>query len=109
MLFRGWHRQLQRLNPLLHWFCNRSDVPPDAESRNGSEPEEHKPTEIDWSTNARRELVLETLLLFSYDGTEIVAQKEFLKRSIDRQLGKCDVCIIEYYKAKRRLIAKLRE
>ena len=99
--------ELQHVDVGTHWFCDRNDhVPQDVGQ---SEARERKPTDIELSIVKRQELIIDCLQLFAYDSPEIEPQKNFLARGIDRQLGKCDVCIVEYYKVKRRLMEKLRE
>ncbi len=56
----------------------------------------------------RRRLVTDCLPLFAYGGVEVLPHQDYLKQQIDRQLGKCDLCILEYYKAKHRAIQSLR-
>ena len=107
MCFR--FRELQRLDERLHWFCERQDAVPLADPTNGLEQEDRKPSKIEASVESRREQVVQCLQLFAYDSPELVSHKAILGRNIDRQLGKCDVCIVEYYKGKRSLIEKLIE
>ena len=98
-------RVLQRLPTELHWFCQLNDVAP--------ETEDGQPVKLEISTSEdtaqRRDLVFECLQIFAYDGDDVVPHQEYLKRHIDEQLGKCDVCIGNYYKAKRRAMEKLQE
>ena len=61
------------------------------------------------SVEARRELVFASLILLGSEDLEITAQKEFLIQGVDHQLEQCDLCIIEYYKAKRSMMLRLRE
>ena len=56
--------------------------------------------------NFRRSQAADCLTLFSYDDAH--AFQEQFGRAIDIQLGRCDICIEEYYKAKQRLVEKLR-
>lgn len=56
----------------------------------------------------RRRLVTDSLQLFAYNGVDVLPHQAYLKQQIDRQLGKCDVCILEYHKAKYRAIQSLR-
>lgn len=55
----------------------------------------------------RRELVLDCLLILAYDGEDVAQHQEFLKRRLDKELGRCDVCIRGYYRGKRELMQKL--
>lgn len=100
-------RELQNLDINVHWFCDRKD---DATQQHGrSTTEDHKPSALEFSLTARHDLVLDCLHIFAYDSPDIDPQKSFLAQSIDRHLGRCDTCIIEYYKVKHRLMDKLRE
>lgn len=56
----------------------------------------------------RRRLVTDSLQLFAYNGVDVLPHQAYLKQQIDRQLGKCDICILEYHKAKYRAIQSLR-
>lgn len=56
----------------------------------------------------RRKLVTDSLQLFAYNGVDVLPHQAYLKQQIDKQLGKCDVCILEYHKAKYRAIQSLR-
>ena len=56
-----------------------------------------------------RQIIADCYHLFAFDNDEIREQKEFLLHGIDRQLGNCDVCIVEYYKSKKQFLDVLRE
>lgn len=56
----------------------------------------------------RRKLVTDSLQLFAYNGVDVLPHQAYLTQQIDKQLGKCDVCILEYHKAKYRAIQSLR-
>ena len=99
-------RDLQQLQTSIHWFCDRRDGVLNHNPTGLGDP---KPSEIETSAIYRRAIILESLKLFAYDSPEIVPQKNVLAEGIDRHLGKCDICIVEYYKLKRRLVEKLRE
>jgi len=100
-------RELQDLDTSVHWFCDRKDNT--TQYHGSTVPEDHKPSALELSLTARHDLVLDCLHIFAYDSPDIEPQKSFLAHSIDRHLGKCDVCIIEYYKVKHKLMHKLRE
>ena len=99
-------RSLQQLQANIHWFCDREDG---ILNHNTTGLNNRKTSETEISSLYRRSIILESLKLFAYDSPEIAPQKNALARGIDRNLEKCDVCIVEYYKLKRRLIEKLRE
>ncbi|KAI4163578.1 MAG: hypothetical protein LQ342_002850 [Letrouitia transgressa] len=103
--------ELKSLPSGLHWFCSRYDAP----RQRPIDPthEDDKPVKAEDSitddVEYRRALVNESLQLFGYeDSADLVPYKDYLTRQIDRQLGKCDICILEYYKSKRRMIEELR-
>lgn len=56
----------------------------------------------------RRRLVTDCLQLYGYDGEDVLPHQKYLEKQIDRQLGKCDTCIVEYYKAKHQAMEALR-
>lgn len=99
------HRILQRLPTGLHWFCELNDTPFATEEGQPVRGKISPPED----TAQRRDLVFECLQIFAYDGDDVVPHQEYLKRLIDEQLGKCDICIRNYYKAKRRAMEKLQE
>lgn len=47
--------------------------------------------------------------LFGYDGDDVANLQKELGSLIDAQLVKCDLCVIEYYKSRQRLIENLRK
>ena len=100
----------------LHWFCPRKDgdnseTYPSVTTRSATDTEDSKPNveyqkKIDQGER-RRELVLDCLLILAYDGEAVAKHQESLKRRLDHELGKCDVCIRGYYRGKRELMQKL--
>ena len=96
-------RELQALPPELHWFCE------DWTSSDGSlssSPHIKTDCRLAQDVHFRRNQAAECLTVYSYDDAHTF--QEQLGRAIDLQLGRCDVCIEEYYKAKQRLVEKLR-
>ena len=57
----------------------------------------------------RRGHVSKCMELFGYDGDDVVNLQKELGALIDAQLVKCDLCVIEYYKSRQRLIENLRK
>lgn len=107
------HRELKRLPSELHWFCQSDDgLPHTGQAGGPSAKENPTPVKADDSTSEsveyRQRLVTDCLQLFAYNGEDVVPYQEYLKQQIDRQLGKCDTCIVQYYKAKHRAIQSLR-
>jgi hypothetical protein len=56
----------------------------------------------------RAKLVTDSLQLFGFDGEDVIVHQEHLRDQIDRQLGKCDLCIVQYYKARLDAMESLR-
>lgn len=51
----------------------------------------------------RRNLFLGSLQLFAYDGEETKSYQEYMWERLDEALGRCDICIRNYYVGKLRL------
>ena len=105
MLIEISRRELEALPPELHWFCPLGK----RESENTADEtkitaSDKSPLEID----RRRESAIQVLLLFGYDGEDVIPHQRRLTSQIDRQLGRCDSCLVEYYRAKRGMIERLR-
>lgn len=95
-------RELKNLPPELHWFCS-TYIPatPDLDRVKTEHP-------IGESVDLRREQACECLMLFSFEGDDARRIQEELGARIDEQLGRCDACIIAYYKSRQRLVENLR-
>ena len=52
--------------------------------------------------------MLDCLQLFAYDSPDAGPPKELLSQGIDRQMSRCDVCIVEYYRLKKKMMEDLR-
>ncbi len=61
------------------------------------------------SVQHRRDLAFECLKLFAYDGEDVLPHQEYLRAQISLQLGKCDTCIVDYYKSKHQKTEKMRQ
>ena len=57
----------------------------------------------------RRKLVIDCLQLFAYDGPDVLAWHDELAERIGESLGRCDRCIVQYYKSKQQWLESLRE
>jgi senataxin len=57
----------------------------------------------------RREMVVSCFECFSWQGPGAVGYQDMLKRRVDHDLQKCNVCIIYYYRKKREFFEKLLE
>lgn len=101
------HRDLRSLPSELHWFCQTfHDDSPHTSVDGGLRTDQQNRLLKD--VDRRRLAVIDCLQLFGYDGDEAIPHQEYLVQALDRQLGKCDACITEYYKAKRRMVDRLR-
>lgn len=61
------------------------------------------------SVQHRRDLAFECLKLFAYDGEDVLPHQGYLRTQISLQLGKCDTCIMDYYKSKHQKTEKMRQ
>lgn len=96
--------------PGLHWFCPLSD---DAVAADGASTPNNGvliSTDDGSASNVehRRQLVTACLGIFAYDGEDVKPFQRSLTQKIDAQLGRCYMCITEYYKLKRGMIDGLR-
>lgn len=79
----------------IHWFCDSGAL---IEPNSSSNP-------LLQSLDLRREQAAECLLLYTYDDAQ--EYQHSLTSGVDRELGRCDLCVEEYYKARQRLREKL--
>ena len=102
----------------LHWFCPRQHdddgetyVDPATQSvlTDGDSKPDLTKQDLISETGERRKLVFDCLLILAYDGEDVAQHQEYLKRRLDRQLGKCDACIRGYYRSRRELVQRLTE
>ena len=103
MLISVTYRELQALPSELHWFCEGWSPTDGCPSGSPHIKSEHQ---LGRDVELRRSQAAECLTVYSYDDAH--AFQEQLGKAIDFQLGRCDVCIEEYYKAKQRLVERLR-
>ena len=96
-------RELKSLPSEIHWFCSTyTPTAPDLSRVNIEHP-------IYTSVDVRREQASECLMLFSFEGDDARRIQEELGARIDEQLGRCDACVIAYYKCRHRLVENLRQ
>lgn len=111
-----WYREIKLLPDDLHLFCpKKDDTDPDRFEDLHSPKGDHDKT----SDPGRRERIKETaqrkkkfissLQLLAYDGQESEQYQRFIWDKIDEALGKCDICIREYYVGKAEFINTLRQ
>ena len=87
----------------MHWFC---DGPKGSEPTFDVDAEDQKKNKYVLSTVERRDAAIECLQIFTYD--QVDTQADGFVADIDRQLGRCERCIVEYYKGRQRQLAGLR-
>ena len=98
-------RELKNLPSGLHWFCNAYNS--SLATQDVLEiKSEHSNGE---SVNLRRNQATQCLRLFAFEGPDAAQYQEDLAKGIDRQLERCDLCVVEYYKSKHNLIQDLRQ
>lgn len=110
MLILIGHSELSSLPPELHWFCPESDgvlAANGASTPNNQIPINRGDDSVS-NLERRRRLVTECLGIFAYDGEDVKPFQRSLIQKIDAQLGRCYMCITEYYKIKRGMIDRLR-
>ena len=96
-------RELKNLPPELHWFCSTyTSTAADLNRVKAEHP-------IGERVNIRREQACECLMLFSFEGDDARCIQEDLGARIDEQLGRCDACVIAYYKSRQQLVQNLRQ
>lgn len=71
----------------------------EAEDESAQNIRRQKLEEVD----ARKRVVLEALLLFAYDGPDVVAQQEWMKQRLADLMTTCEVCIRLFHAARRDL------
>ena len=60
-------------------------------------------------SKTRRQKFVSSLQLLAYDGPESEQYQRYIWERLDEAMGKCDLCIREYYVAKLGLLAELRQ
>ncbi|EXJ87604.1 hypothetical protein A1O3_04565 [Capronia epimyces CBS 606.96] len=114
--FIGILQEIQQLQPGQHLFCprqNDNDQDRYEDERNPSVAREgtldpDRLARIE-ETKIRRRKFMTSLQLLAYDGRESEQYQRFIWETLDESLGKCDICIREYYVAKVDFVAALRE
>lgn len=115
-------REIQRSPEGQHVFCPRQsdedlDRYEDARERRRSStnPNDDVDTDTDPDRSARidaakvrRKRFVSSLQLLAYDGDESEQYQRFIWDTLDASLGKCDVCILEYYMEKVDFVAALK-
>lgn len=115
LLIRAYYRELKQLPPELHLLCPRQNDDDngryEAESPQIDESLKRDPDELAKiiDARARRKTFITSLQLLAYDGKESEQYQRYIWERLDEAMGKCDLCIREYYIAKLGLLQQLRE
>ena len=109
-------REFKNLPPGQHIFCprdsdddtDRYEDERDANARITGQIDPHRLARIEDTKDRRRKFV-SALQLLAYDGKESEQYQRFIWETLDEAMGKCDVCIREYYIAKIDFLDRLRQ
>lgn len=109
-------REVKHLPPGQHLLCPRQsdddldryedEWSPRVGDEGAGDPERLSRIE---KAKVRRKKFISSLQLLAYDGQESEQYQRFIWDTLDQTLGKCDICIREYYIAKVDLVADLRQ
>ena len=104
----------KRLPADLHILCPRYGDDDQDRYEDDIENTESKSTNQDRSsrirdTKVRRKKFIDCLQLLAYDGSESSQYQKYIWDRIDDALGRCDICIRNYYVARLEFLARLRE
>jgi senataxin len=104
--------QLSQLPEGLHWFCPRCGEDdaglffdedlggePDTTDAEAEAMRQSKLTEAE----ARKQLVLEALPIFAFDGADAAEHQRWLKGHLNNLMATCDICVRIYHGARREL------
>ncbi|OAL22409.1 hypothetical protein AYO22_06966 [Fonsecaea multimorphosa] len=104
-------QEFKNLPPGLHIFCPRQSD--DDTDRYDDEPNPNPDDPVRLAriveTKERRKKFVSSLQLLAYDGKESEQYQRFIWETLEEALGKCDICIREYYVAKVDFLAALRQ
>ena len=112
--------KLQQLPDGLHLLCPRTspeddscwfeeDLPQFNKESNGTNGVDGEREQHVQEARERKELLLQGLIIFTYDGPDALAYQNWLKKRLEDQLQCCDICIREYHRGRKELKAKLDE
>lgn len=112
-------REVVGLDEALHWFCPRSshddqqaayfDEDLRGQAIRESEDEKKERGQKITAARKRRDNVLRCFQILAYNGDDARPYQDKLKRSLDLQLTRCDVCVREYHRSRPALRALLEE
>ncbi|OQV04182.1 hypothetical protein CLAIMM_09105 [Cladophialophora immunda] len=104
-------QEFKHLPPGLHLLCPRQSDDDTDRYDDEQNPDPKDPVRLARieETKARRRRFVSSLQLLAYDGKESEQYQRFIWDTLEEALGKCDICIREYYIAKVNFLAALRE
>ena len=95
----------------MHWFCPANDAASTIDNvlikSEDSEVWRNDVETVGTNFKYRQKAFADCLEFYAYDGENVIQILDFLKRGIERNLGRCDQCIVEYYKLKGRWIEQI--
>jgi senataxin len=109
------YRELKQLPRELHLLCPRQNDDDygryeEDVSQAGEDIKADADTVIKIAeAKTRRQKFVSSLQLLAFDGPESEQYQRYIWERLDEAMGKCDLCIREYYIAKLGLLAELRE
>ena len=99
-----FHRAFEYLAPEIHWFCSRntSDTLIEDALINSAEVDIWRDDveAIAADFPRRQKAFTDCLEFYAYDGDDVIRVLDFLKKEVERNLERCDQCIVGYYKLK---------
>jgi senataxin len=112
-------RQVQQWTSDLHWFCPRDvDTDPDGyyfpedlidqKVDDNDKAREERETKCEGARH-RTQLVFKALQLFAFDGSDAADYQSWLEEQLASQMQRCDICIREYHRGRRRFKEELTE
>ncbi|KAI9694361.1 MAG: DEAD-box type RNA helicase, partial [Bogoriella megaspora] len=115
----GSIQKLQQLPAGLHLLCPRDSdddqrlfYDEDTGSKTGAEPQgdaDAARRKCVSDAKARIQLLVTGMVIFAFDGPTAKDLQDWLKVRLEKQLKICDICVREYYRAKKELTIKLNE
>ena len=94
-------RQFLDLPADIHWFCDNEGPASLYHEHTGPE----SPPKIIADLQFRQDEAVSCLTLYSY--SDAAKYQQAFAEALDKQLARCDVCIVENYRARQRFIDKL--
>ena len=110
MLIEVAFSDIKKLPPELHLFCPRQNDD-DVDRYEDVEGEKADPVRLERiaETEQRRKRFVSALQLLAFDGQESERWQKFIWDLLAVNLGRCDICIREYYLSKLGFMQELRE